>query len=74
MASDGQLISIDYLNEPIQDDVPTLKWYVWNEDEVYEHTIWMSAEWLSEEKPYEMQMAEALTDFITVFKRMVGIP
>lgn len=73
IAADSALIPIRYLNEPVQDDIPVLNWDVWNLDQAYPHTIWMSAEWLSEEKPYEMQMAHQMEEFITVINRLLGV-
>ena len=49
-----------------------LNWELWNVDDSYPHTIWMRAEWLSEEKPYEMKMAHQLEEFVTLMKTLIG--
>lgn len=73
IAADGMAVNIDHLNEPVQDDLPVLNWTVWNLDETHDHTIWMGAEWLSEDKPYEMQMARSMDEFIDVMKQLIGV-
>ncbi|GAI74625.1 unnamed protein product [marine sediment metagenome] len=54
-------------------DIPVLNWFVWNIDDIHPHTIWMSAEWLSEEKPYEMQMAVEMRDLNRLLKMLIGV-
>jgi len=73
IAADGMPVHIQYLNEPAWEDIPVINWDVWNVDDTYDHTIWLSAEWLSEEKPYEMQMVHELSDFVSIMKRLMGI-
>lgn len=73
IAGEGMAIHIQYLNEPVQDDIPVLNWFVWNEDETNDHTIWMSAEWLSEEKPYEMMMAHSMMELNTLLRNLIGV-
>lgn len=73
IAADGMAVRIQYLNEPIQDDIPVLNWHVWNVDETYPHTIWMSAEWLSEEKPYEMKLVTQMEEFLALMRDVIGI-
>lgn len=73
VAADGMAVYIQYLNEPIQEDIPVLNWDVWNVDDTHDHTIWMSAEWLSEDKPYEMKMAEAVNEFVDIMKKLIGV-
>jgi len=73
IAADDMGVRIQYLNEPIWEDIPVLNWDVWNLDESYPHTIWMSAEWLSEEKPYEMKMAHMMEEFIATINRLMGV-
>lgn len=73
MAGNGMAVHIRYLNEPIQDDIPVLNWHVWNVDELFDHTIWMSAEWISEEKPYEMKMMHQMDEFIQIMRSVLGV-
>jgi len=73
IAADSEIIHIQYLNEPIQDDIPVLNWHVWNVDTLYPHTLWMSAEWLSEEKPYEMMMVESQQRLNQLLADLIGV-
>jgi len=73
IAADAMAVRIQYLNEPIWEDIPVLNWRLWNVDESYPHTVWMSAEWLSEEKPYEMKMAHQLEEFISLMRTIMGL-
>lgn len=73
IALNGVLERITYLNEPVWEDIPVLNWDVWNLDDTYDHTIWMSAEWLSEEKPYEMKMAHQMEEFLALMRNLVGV-
>ena len=73
IAADAMAVRIQYLNEPIWEDLPVLNWDVWNLDTANPHTIWMSAEWLSEEKPYEMKMAHMMEEFITTINKLIGV-
>lgn len=73
IAADGMAVNIDHLNEPVQDDLPVLNWTVWNIDETYDHTIWMGAEWLSEDKPYEMIMARSMEELSLLLRNLIGV-
>ncbi len=73
IAAEGMAVHIQYLNEPIWEDLPVLNWEVWNVDDTYDHTIWMSAEWLSEEKPYEMMLVHQMKEFIELMRNVLGV-
>jgi len=73
IAGDDGLISFMYLNDPIVDDMPVLNWDVWNLDDTYDHTIWVSAEWMSADEPYEKTMLEVLKDFVSIMKKLIGV-
>lgn len=73
IAGEGMAIRIQYLNEPIQDDIPVLNWFVWNVDETHDHSIWMSAEWISEERPYEMKMMHQMDEFLELMRNLIGV-
>lgn len=73
IALNGIAERIRYLNEPVWDDIPMLNWDVWNLDDTYDHTIWMSAEWLSEEKPYEMKMVHQMEEFLSLMRNLIGV-
>lgn len=73
IAADGLAVQLLYLNEPMWDDIPVLNWDIWNIDTVNDHTIWMAAEWLSEEKPYEMQLVHQMAEFIDTIKDLIGV-
>lgn len=73
IALEGIALTISDMNEPIKDDLPVLNWDVWNVDTMYPHTIWMSAEWISVDEPYEKTTTRLMREFIDVMKRMVGL-
>jgi len=72
-AGDGMAIPLTEINEPIRDDMPVLNWFVWNLDDTYPHTLWMSAEWTSEDEPYEKATVGLMRDFINIMKRLIGV-
>lgn len=73
IAANDMAVHIQYLNEPVQEDIPVLNWEVWNLDEAYPHTIWMSAEWISAEKPYEMKMMNQMDEFLSIMRKVLGV-
>lgn len=73
IAADGMATHLQYLNEPIWEDIPVLNWDVWNVDELFDHTIWMSAEWISEEKPCEMKMMHQMEEFLQIMRDVLGV-
>lgn len=70
IAANGLLIQAKDLNELITPNVPVLNWYVWNIDTAWPHEIWMYANWMSDEEPYQRSTYFALSDFITLLKKM----
>lgn len=72
LAADGQNVDLKHLEEPIREDLPVLNWEVWNIDDTYDHTIWLSAEWTSEAEPYEKTLVRILGDFVGLMKRLIG--
>lgn len=72
IAADGMAVEADELDEPIREDLPVLNWEVWNEDQTYGHTIWLAAEWISEDEPHEKRAADLLADFVGLMKRLIG--
>lgn len=73
IAAEDMAVSMMYLEERIREDLPVLNWDVWNIDDTYDHTIWMSAEWTSAEEPYEKTTARSLRDFVSMMRRLIGV-
>jgi len=73
ISGDDTLVKIDNLHDLISENVPVLNWDVWNLDETFSHTPWMSAEWISADEPYEKTMTETLKDFVTIMKKLIGV-
>lgn len=73
LTSDGHMIVIEDMEENITENRPMLTWELWNLDEMYPHTPWMSAEWVGVDEPYNKTMARTLADFVSLMKRMIGV-
>lgn len=73
IACEGYALELRHLDEPIQEDLPVLNWDVWNIDETWPHTIWMSAEWTTAPEPYEKTTARSIGDFVSIMKRLIGV-
>lgn len=73
IAADGMAIPIRYFNEPIKEDLPVLNWHCWNLDDTFDHTIWMSAQWIGLDEPYEAKMYQELKNLALLLKRMMRV-
>lgn len=70
IAANGLLIVSRDLNELITPNMPVLNWFTWNVDTAFNHELWMYANWMSDEQPYQRATYFALSDFITLLKKM----
>ena len=68
----GESLIVDIRNawEPIKADMPVLNWHLWNLDTVFAHTPWLSAEWISEDEPYEKSISRDIKDLAESLKRV----
>lgn len=70
LAADDMPIIIRDLNERITGNRPVLNWFLWNVDETYGHTLWMSAEWISEDALLSKKTFLSIQDIADRLKRL----
>jgi len=73
LAANGRITEARYLNEKVRQDLPVLKWFVWNLDDTFPHTLVLEAEWQSEEEIYEKQTYLSVQDLTLTINRLVGL-
>lgn len=73
LTSNGHMIVIEDMEENITENRPVLTWELWNLDETWSHTPWMTAEWVGVDEPYNKTMARTLSDFVSIMKRLIGV-
>lgn len=69
LAANDMAIVIHNLNELISE--PVLNWFLWSPECTFPHTLWMSAEWLSIQKPLPPQKYNLLEDVFKRAKKMI---
>lgn len=70
LAGEDMPIVLDNVNESINENVPELKWVVWNVDDTYPHTLWLLAEWISEDEPVAMKSYRLLKDLVALMRAL----
>ena len=73
LAADGYAVELHHVNELISENRPVLVWELWSPQTDWPHTLWMTAEWISAEVPYEQQAVMVLRDVVKVLNYMIGI-
>lgn len=73
LAAEDMAVDHRNINVRVREDLPVLNWDVWNIDDTYPHTIWMAAQWMSEDEPYELMIFRVMRDFVNAFKRITGL-
>lgn len=70
LAGEDMPIVLDQINELITENIPVLKWILWNVDETYSHTPWLIAEWISEDEPIAMKSYRMLKDLVALMRAL----
>lgn len=70
LAGDDMPIVLDNLDVSIKGNLPELNWELWNVDETYPHTLWLLAEWISEDEPLSMKTYRLTKDLVAVLRAM----
>jgi len=73
LAADAFAVELHHVNELISENRPVLNWFLWAPETSYPHTLWMSAEWISADEPYEKRGVRVMEDFVGIFKRLLGL-
>lgn len=68
IALEDMPLSLSGLAEPIKGELPELNWEVWNLDDTNPHTIWLGAQWLTEEEQYQKRTLLAIEELLSIFK------
>lgn len=71
VAGEDMPIELRNINERAVEDIPVLNWYCWNLDDTYEHTIWLAAQWMSEDAPYEKKTYSAVRELSRIFRTVM---
>lgn len=70
LAGDNLAIVLDQMDESIKENLPELNWELWNIDDTYSHTLWLLAEWISEDEPYAMKTYRVTRNLASILTRM----
>lgn len=73
LAGEDGAIVLEQMNEFISENRPILDWQLWNVDETYPHTLWMLAEWISEDEPVEERIYVTLKNLLELWQRRLGL-
>lgn len=73
LAGEGFIAEIRGAFELISGNIPVLRWVLWNEDTLFDHTPWMDASWISEDEPYERTTSRAMVEFVANMNRLLGL-
>lgn len=73
LAADAFAVELHHINELISENLPVLRWELWSPGSSYPHTLWMSAEWISAEEPYEKQTVTVIRDLVDIIKKLTGL-
>ena len=66
------LIPVTNMTENISENIPELTWELWNEDDTYDHTLWLNAEWITaEEAETQLSLFQRMTAALETFVNMV---
>jgi len=58
--------------ETIKGNRPVLDWVLWNVDDTYPHTLWLGAEWISEDEPIALKTYRLTKDMVSILRAMFG--
>ena len=69
ITSNGLPVDTGEITEPTKGNEPTLKWELWNLDDLYHHTLTLSCAWVSEE---EAEVQKRLMRESNVYLKMMA--
>jgi len=73
LTSNGHMIVLEDMEELISENRSVLVWELWNLDETWPHTPWMTAEWYGHDEPYAKTTTRLISEFISVIKNLIGV-
>jgi len=71
VAADDMAIVLSQVNEPIKGNLPFLSWECWNVDDTYPHTLWLGAEWSSEDEPLSLKTYKATQALVDLWRAIL---
>jgi len=71
VAADDMAIVLSQVNEPIKGNLPFLRWELWNVDDTYPHTLWLGAEWISEDEPLSLKTYRATQALVDLWRAIL---
>lgn len=73
ISGEDTLIPFHGINERVREDLSVLNWFVWNLDDTFDHTIWLSAVWTEEDEPYDKKSYSALEELNSALRRILRL-
>jgi len=71
VAADDMAIVLSQVNEKIKGNLPLLRWELWNIDDTYPHTLWLGAEWISEDEPLSLKTYKATQALVDLWRAVL---
>lgn len=72
LTSNGHMIILEDMEENITENRSVLVWELWNLDETWPHTPWMTAEWVGVDEPYAKTTAMSIRDLVKYLRGIFG--